>query len=75
MGTQPEPGTGEAGNRKDSSCWVASRVFVLSYLRTMTALLDPAQMEERERRRIKQLELQVRGHSQGLLVENSLMDI
>ncbi|KAL7837676.1 hypothetical protein SRHO_G00273870 [Serrasalmus rhombeus] len=27
-----------------------------SYLRTMTALLDPAQIEERERKRIKQLE-------------------
>ncbi|XP_056308659.1 coiled-coil domain-containing protein 66, partial [Danio aesculapii] len=29
-----------------------------SYLRTMTALLDPAQIEERERRRLKQLEHQ-----------------
>ncbi|XP_040889092.1 coiled-coil domain-containing protein 66 isoform X2 [Toxotes jaculatrix] len=29
-----------------------------SYLRTMTALLDPAQIEERERRRLKQLEQQ-----------------
>ncbi|XP_066526934.1 coiled-coil domain-containing protein 66 isoform X2 [Hoplias malabaricus] len=29
-----------------------------SYLRTMTALLDPAQIEERERKRIKQLEHQ-----------------
>ncbi|CAG10759.1 unnamed protein product, partial [Tetraodon nigroviridis] len=29
-----------------------------SYLRTMTALLDPAQLEERDRRRIKQVELQ-----------------
>ncbi|XP_017160264.1 coiled-coil domain-containing protein 66 isoform X2 [Poecilia reticulata] len=29
-----------------------------SYLRTMTSLLDPAQVEERERRRLKQLELQ-----------------
>uniref|UniRef100_A0A672GLM0 CCDC66 domain-containing protein n=1 Tax=Salarias fasciatus TaxID=181472 RepID=A0A672GLM0_SALFA len=29
-----------------------------SYLRTMTSLLDPAQMEERERRRLKQLEQQ-----------------
>ncbi|XP_063071327.1 coiled-coil domain-containing protein 66 [Engraulis encrasicolus] len=27
-----------------------------SYLRTMTALLDPAQLEERERKRLKQLE-------------------
>lgn len=30
-----------------------------SYLRTMTALLDPTQIEERERRRLKQLEQQV----------------
>ncbi|XP_049895045.1 coiled-coil domain-containing protein 66 isoform X3 [Epinephelus moara] len=29
-----------------------------NYLRTMTALLDPAQIEERERRRLKQLEQQ-----------------
>nr|XP_057910665.1 coiled-coil domain-containing protein 66 isoform X2 [Doryrhamphus excisus] len=29
-----------------------------SYLRSMTALLDPVQMEERERRRLKQLEQQ-----------------
>ncbi|XP_029007346.1 LOW QUALITY PROTEIN: coiled-coil domain-containing protein 66 [Betta splendens] len=29
-----------------------------SYLRSMTALLDPAQIEERERRRLKQLEQQ-----------------
>ncbi|XP_014827940.1 PREDICTED: coiled-coil domain-containing protein 66 [Poecilia mexicana] len=29
-----------------------------SYLRTMTSLLDPAQIEERERRRLKQLEQQ-----------------
>ncbi|KAM7421964.1 hypothetical protein PAMA_010169 [Pampus argenteus] len=29
-----------------------------SYLRTMTALLDPVQIEERERRRLKQLEQQ-----------------
>ncbi|XP_042365939.1 coiled-coil domain-containing protein 66 isoform X3 [Plectropomus leopardus] len=29
-----------------------------SYLRTMTALLDPTQIEERERRRLKQLEQQ-----------------
>ncbi|XP_030634136.1 coiled-coil domain-containing protein 66 [Chanos chanos] len=29
-----------------------------SYLRTMTALLDPAQIEERERKRLKQLEHQ-----------------
>uniref|UniRef100_A0A1A7WGW0 Coiled-coil domain containing 66 n=2 Tax=Iconisemion striatum TaxID=60296 RepID=A0A1A7WGW0_9TELE len=29
-----------------------------SYLRTMTSLLDPAQIEERERRRLKQLEHQ-----------------
>ncbi|KAL1250812.1 hypothetical protein QQF64_018608 [Cirrhinus molitorella] len=29
-----------------------------SYLRTMTALLDPAQIEERERRKLKQLEHQ-----------------
>ncbi|XP_031705609.1 coiled-coil domain-containing protein 66 [Anarrhichthys ocellatus] len=29
-----------------------------SHLRTMTALLDPAQIEERDRRRLKQLELQ-----------------
>ncbi|XP_051803978.1 coiled-coil domain-containing protein 66 isoform X2 [Acanthochromis polyacanthus] len=29
-----------------------------SYLRTMTALLDPAQIEEKERRRLKQLEQQ-----------------
>ncbi|XP_053508711.1 coiled-coil domain-containing protein 66 isoform X2 [Ictalurus furcatus] len=29
-----------------------------SYLRTMTALLDPAQIEERERKRVKQLEFQ-----------------
>ncbi|XP_028285260.1 coiled-coil domain-containing protein 66 [Parambassis ranga] len=29
-----------------------------SYLRTMTSLLDPAQLEERERRRLKQLEQQ-----------------
>ncbi|XP_041945927.1 coiled-coil domain-containing protein 66 isoform X2 [Alosa sapidissima] len=29
-----------------------------SYLRTMTALLDPAQLEERERKRLKQLEHQ-----------------
>nr|XP_043880366.1 coiled-coil domain-containing protein 66 isoform X2 [Solea senegalensis] len=29
-----------------------------SYLRTMTALLDPAQIEERERKRLKQLEQQ-----------------
>lgn len=32
-----------------------------SYLRTMTSLLDPAQIEERERRRLKQLEQQVGG--------------
>jgi len=31
-------------------------VLPSSYLRTMTALLDPAQIEERERRRLKQLE-------------------
>ncbi|RVE72567.1 hypothetical protein OJAV_G00039830 [Oryzias javanicus] len=30
----------------------------ISYLRTMTSLLDPAQIEERERRRVKQLEQQ-----------------
>lgn len=30
-----------------------------SHLRTMTALLDPAQIEERERKRVKQLEHQV----------------
>lgn len=30
-----------------------------SYLRSMTALLDPSQLEERERNRLKQLEQQV----------------
>lgn len=35
---------------------------LFSYLRTMTALLDPAQLEERGRRRLKQLELQGRRH-------------
>lgn len=30
-----------------------------SFLRSMTALLDPAQLEERDRRRQKQLEHQV----------------
>lgn len=33
--------------------------FVHSFLRSMTALLDPAQIEERDRRRQKQLEHQV----------------
>lgn len=36
-----------------------------SYLRTMTALLDPTQIEERERRRLKQLEQQVVGGGRG----------
>lgn len=36
-----------------------------SYLRTMTALLDPTQIEERERRRLKQLEQQVGGGRRG----------
>lgn len=40
---------------------------MFSYLRTMTALLDPAQLEERERRRMKQLEQQVRGRRGTLL--------
>jgi len=31
----------------------------------MTSLLDPAQIEERERRRLKQLEQQVRGGAGG----------
>ena len=39
--------------------------FSSSHLRTMTALLDPAQIEERERRRLKQLEQQVRGWGAG----------
>lgn len=30
-----------------------------SYLRSMTALLDPSQLEERERKKVKQLEQQV----------------
>ena len=36
-------------------------LYFTSYLRTMTALLDPTQIEERERRRLKQLEQQVGG--------------
>lgn len=43
-----------------------SNTFSCSYLRTMTALLDPAQREEREVRRIKQLQHQV-----GLKVETN----
>lgn len=39
---------------------VKSANVFCSYLRSMTALLDPVQMEERERRRQKQLEQQVR---------------
>lgn len=34
-------------------------IFLASFLRSMTALLDPAEIEERDRRRQKQLEHQV----------------
>jgi len=40
--------------RKPHTCF-----FLRSFLRSMTALLDPAQIEERDRRRQKQLEHQV----------------
>ncbi|XP_018518839.1 coiled-coil domain-containing protein 66 isoform X2 [Lates calcarifer] len=43
------------GASVDTTCGYPSRA---SYLRTMTALLDPVQIEERERRRLKQLEQQ-----------------
>lgn len=50
-------------------CWTCGSTMcvcpVSSYLRTMTALLDPAQLEERERRRLKQLEQQVRPRPHG----------
>ncbi|KAG7244388.1 hypothetical protein INR49_001687 [Caranx melampygus] len=39
--------------------------WIPDYLRTMTALLDPTQIEERERRRLKQLEQQVVGGRRG----------
>lgn len=42
--------------------------FFFSYLRTMTALLDPAQIEERERRRQKQLEQQVKRSRANILL-------
>ncbi|XP_053295463.1 coiled-coil domain-containing protein 66 isoform X2 [Pleuronectes platessa] len=44
-----------AGARVDTTNGYQSRA---SHVRTMTALLDPAQIEERERRRFKQLEQQ-----------------
>ncbi|XP_026023165.1 coiled-coil domain-containing protein 66 isoform X1 [Astatotilapia calliptera] len=44
-----------AGNSVDTTRGYPTRA---SYLRTMTSLLDPAQIEERERRRLKQLEQQ-----------------
>nr|XP_019952294.1 PREDICTED: coiled-coil domain-containing protein 66 isoform X2 [Paralichthys olivaceus] len=44
-----------AGARVDTTNGYQSRT---SYQRTMTALLDPTQIEERERRRLKQLEQQ-----------------
>lgn len=43
------------GNSVDTTRGYPTRA---SYLRTMTSLLDPAQIEERERRRLKQLEQQ-----------------
>ena len=36
-----------------------------SHLRTMTALLDPTQIEEREKRRLKELDQQVGGGGGG----------
>ncbi|XP_062264829.1 coiled-coil domain-containing protein 66 isoform X2 [Platichthys flesus] len=44
-----------AGARVDTTNGYQSRA---SHVRTMTALLDPAQIEERERKRLKQLEQQ-----------------
>lgn len=44
-----------------TSCSALCSCAPRSYLRTMTSLLDPAQMEERERRRLAQQEQQVRG--------------
>ena len=40
-------------------------VCVCSFLRSMTALLDPAEMEERERRRSKQQDQLVRRRRRG----------
>lgn len=41
--------------------------FFHSFLRSMTALLDPAQIEERERRRQKQIEHQVESLTSDLI--------
>lgn len=84
MGTRPEPGIhrwrgggpwkrNRGGEFQIQTLPVNEPLFpvVFSYLRTMTALLDPAQLEERERRRMKQLEQQVRGRRETLLNSNS----
>ncbi|XP_034021082.1 coiled-coil domain-containing protein 66 isoform X2 [Thalassophryne amazonica] len=46
------------GARVDTATGHQPSVPRVSYLRSMTALLDPAQIEEREKRRLKQLEQQ-----------------
>ncbi|XP_049588924.1 coiled-coil domain-containing protein 66 isoform X3 [Syngnathus scovelli] len=48
----------ESAGRASVDAGISDYPTKSSYLRSMTALLDPVQMEERERRRLKQLEQQ-----------------
>ncbi|KAL2091638.1 hypothetical protein ACEWY4_013901 [Coilia grayii] len=47
---------GDSQGRSSADTTTGSNPPQASYLRSMTALLDPAQLEERERKRLKQLE-------------------
>ncbi|KAM9680546.1 coiled-coil domain-containing protein 66 isoform 2-T2 [Dama dama] len=58
VGSQMEPSEEEHAVRPVRDVAVAN-IQKTSFLRSMTALLDPAQIEERDRRRQKQLEHQV----------------
>ncbi|KAM9798835.1 coiled-coil domain-containing protein 66 isoform 2-T2 [Syngnathus typhle] len=51
-------GGAESAGRASVDAGISDHPTKSSYLRSMTALLDPVQMEERERRRLKQLEQQ-----------------